>query len=225
MTAKFHQLTLPVSWAFSCKPDDFVVTDCNKYAYTWLEKWPFLVHDNFVCLVGTKGSGKSHMSEIWANRFGADVIYASSGTVFDKWFDISSSEINQKYFVLDDADELKDDVLLFYIYNTIKEKSAYLLLTAKTPPAYWDIKLLDVKSRFNTINVINIYSPNEEAFTSIIKKMFLQRGVNINDSIISYIAKNVERSYESINYWVKQIDDAILREEKITLSYIKSIIS
>ncbi len=219
----FRQLTLPVSWEFSCKPDDFIITKCNEYAYRWLEKWPFSIDENFVCLVGEHGSGKSHMSKIWAYRLGADIIDAENDIVFDKWFDMSNNDNNQKYFVLENADSIKDDIILFYIYNTIKEKSAYLLITAKTPPSLWNIKLKDTISRLKTISVININQPDEESFSQIIKKVLVRRGFNPQDNVIQYISNNIERTYESIDSYVKKLDTNLSSKDKLTISNIKNI--
>ncbi|MDR0942720.1 MAG: hypothetical protein LBM19_03885 [Holosporales bacterium] len=221
---ELRQLVLPVSWAFPRKASDFVVSDCNSYAFEWLEKWPFRIRDNFVCLVGEKGSGKTHLANIWAARQNAEII-SSLDEAFNKWYDISSSDVPQKYFVFDDADELNDDVLMFYIYNTIKAKNAYLLMTAKTYPYKWNLKLSDVKSRMSTVNIIRIQRPNEKAISSIIEKMLLQRGIPAKKPIIEYIANRIERSYESINYWIKQIDEKLTDEKsKISLKFVKTII-
>lgn len=217
------QLTLPLSWAFSKNIEDFIVNDCNRYAFEWLEKWPFKIQDNFVCLVGDKGSGKTHLSNIWASRLNGDVIHSSSD-MFSKWYDMSSPDSSQKYFVLDDVDQLKDDILLFYIYNTIKEKDAFLLMTAKEPPSKWGLSLNDIKSRISTINVINIEKPNDQAISSIIEKMLLQRGITVKDNVIEYIANRIDRSYESINYWVNQIDIKLTEKSKVSFSTIKSIL-
>ena len=131
-----QQLTLPISWAFSYKSSDFIVSDCNRYAFEWLEKWPFHIKDNFVCLVGDVRSGKTLLSKIWASRLGAEFIHAKED-IFSKWYEISSETSNYKYFVIDDADEIHDGILLYYIYNTLKEKNAHTLFTAKIPPTKW----------------------------------------------------------------------------------------
>ncbi|MDR3030904.1 MAG: hypothetical protein LBU35_00775 [Holosporales bacterium] len=220
----FRQLTLPISWAFSYKNSDFVVSDCNRYAFEWLEKWPFKIQDCFVCLVGESGSGKTLLSKIWASRMGAEFIHAKED-IFAKWYEISSNTSSQKYFVIDNADEITDSILLFYIYNTIKEKNAYLLLTANTPPTKWDLKLNDIRSRMSTINVIRIQPPNELAMLLIIEKMLLQRGIKVSKEIIRYISNRIERSYDSINYWINQIDKRLDKHTKATLSNIKKIIS
>lgn len=219
-----RQLSLPITWAFSNKKKDFIVSDCNRYAFEWLEKWPFKIQDNFVCLVGEKGSGKTHLSHIWARRLNADIIDSSSD-VFNKWYNIISFENTQRYFVLDDADLISDDILLFYIYNTISEKNAYLLMTASSSPNKWNLKFEDIKSRLSTVNIIRIQKPNETAMLSIIEKMLLQRGIEAKNNIISYIANRIERSYESINYWINKLDSTLRdKKTKISIQTIKEII-
>lgn len=219
---EFRQLTLPISWSFSCRATDFVVSDCNRYAFEWLSQWPFKIKENFVCLVGEKGSGKTHLSKIWASRFSAEFINGTN-EIFNKWLELSSENYNQKYFVLDGADKIEDDILLFYIYNTVKEKNAYLLLTSETAPSKWDIKLPDVRSRISTLNIINIQKPDDAAICSIIEKMLLQRGILSKENVVSYIANSIERSYESINYWVNRIDKNIDKNTKLSLQVVKEI--
>ncbi len=224
MNENIKQLSLPIIWAFSKKRKDFVVSDCNLYAFEWLEKWPFKIKDNFVCMVGEKGSGKTHLSGIWAERLNADIINASDD-VFNKWYNIVTSENTQKYFVLDDADLIKDDILLFYIYNTIKEKNAYLLMTAATSPNKWDLKFKDIKSRLSTLNIIRIQKPNESAITSIIEKMLLQRGILAKENVISYISNRIERSYESINYWINKLDSLLIdKKSGLSIKIVKEVI-
>ena len=225
MSETLKQLSLPITWAFSKKRKDFVVSDCNRYAFEWLEKWPFKIKDNFVCMVGEKGSGKTHLSRIWAERLGADIINANND-VFNKWYNIISSENTQKYFVLDDADLIKDDILLFYIYNTIKEKNAYLLMTSVDFPNKWDLKFNDIKSRLSTLNIIRIQKPNEPVIISIIEKMLLQRGIIAKENVIEYIANRIERSYESINYWVNRLDSLLIdKKSGLSIKIVKEIIN
>lgn len=224
MIEKTRQLPLPIVWAFSKKQSDFIVSDCNRYAFEWLEKWPFKIKENFVCLVGEKGSGKSHLANIWAERLGADIINAPNN-VFDKWYSIASSDYSQKYFVLDNADLIKDDLLLFYIYNTIKEKNAYLLLTATTSPNHWNVTFKDIRSRLSTLNIIRLQKPNEQMMYSIIEKMLIKRGICVGQNVIQYIANRIERSYEAIHYWINKLDTELIdKQVKLSIKTVRDII-
>lgn len=220
-----RQLVLPVSWSFSQKRSDFIVSDCNRYAFEWLEKWPFQVRDNFVCLVGGPGSGKTHLAKMWASRLGAEFFHTKEEDIFDKWYEISSNAESQKYFVIDDADRISDDILLFYIYNTIKEKDAFILFTAKLPPMKWNLKLEDIKSRISTVNVLRIQQPGEMAFHQILDKMLLQRGIKVSEEVLDYIANRIERSYDSMIYWVNKLDKQIVNKTKPSLANIRKIIT
>ena len=220
---KFHQLTLPISTAFSSKKSDFVVSSCNEYAFDWLEKWPQKIEENFVCLVGEASSGKTHLSKLWATQHSADFLTADSD-IFSKWISIASGESEQKHFVLDDADLIEDDILLFYIYNTIKEKNAYLLLTAKKNPCEWALSLPDVQSRISTISILSINRPNEDAEIFIIEKMLLQRGILAKENVVEYIANTIERTYEAMNYWINKIDRSTEKGQKVSMQSVKKII-
>ncbi|MDO4974892.1 MAG: DnaA/Hda family protein, partial [Alphaproteobacteria bacterium] len=135
-------------------------------------------------------------------------------------------ENTQKYFVLDDADLIKDDILLFYIYNTIKEKNAYLLMTSVDFPNKWDLKFNDIKSRLSTLNIIRIQKPNELVIISIIEKMLLQRGIIAKENVIEYIANRIERSYESMNYWINRLDSLLIdKKSGLSIKIVKEIIN
>jgi chromosomal replication initiation ATPase DnaA len=221
---RFVQVPLPVSWSLSYKPGEFVVTDCNSYAFEWLEKWPFKIHENFACLVGEKSSGKTNLAMIWAKRVNACVFNARD-KLFERWLGILSDS-NEKYFVFDDADEVEEDVLLFYIYNSVKEKNAYMLFTAKTPPIKWDLKIADIRSRMLTISVLNIQKPNEETVAKIIRQMLKMRGIETTDSVIEHIMMLCERTYESINSWINKIDThlATKRKQKLTIQFLNECV-
>jgi chromosomal replication initiation ATPase DnaA len=218
------QLVLPISWAFPRDASGFVVSSCNEYAVKFLEKWPFVIRENFVCLVGENGSGKTHLSMMWATRLNADIFSLRRGNIINGWLDLSGSS-SQKFYVLDDADELDDDMLMFYIYNTIKAKNAFLLMTAKTYPTIWPVKLRDVKSRMSTVNVVRIQKPDEMAVPLIIEKMLYQRGLSICDGVAQYISTRIDRSYESISYWIGVIDSKLIgKKMKVSLALIRSIL-
>ncbi len=216
------QLPLPLSWVFSKDVKDFVVSDCNRYAFEWLEKWPFKIHSNVICLVGEKGSGKTHLAHIWAEKMGADFIGPTP--ICNELFDIPIEQMSNKFFVLDDADEINDDMFLFYLFNIINSLSAYLLLTAKKTPNTWNLQYEDVRSRLSTVDIVRIDGPDDSVINSIISKMLQQRGLMVSDDVVIYIANRIERSYASIAYWINKIDTLqIDKSHKLSIHSIKEL--
>ena len=217
-----RQLPLPLSWSFSKDVKDFVVSDCNRYAFEWLEKWPLKIHSQVVCLVGKTGAGKTHLAHIWADKMGAkwfrniDICYETISNEFER--------VSNEFFVLDDADEVKDEFLLFYLFNVIKSSGAYLLMTAKDYPNAWKLGLEDIRSRLSTVDVVQIHKPNDTAISSIISKMLNQRGLIAPDDVITFISNRIERTYSSISYWVNRIDTSLIdRNHKLSIHSIKSL--
>ena len=55
--------------------EDFFLSACNEFAVHWIEKWP----DGWtpfpaLVLYGERGSGKTHLAEVWRKRSHADFI-------------------------------------------------------------------------------------------------------------------------------------------------------
>ena len=52
--------------------NDFIVSDCNKLAAAWINRWPDWPKPGYsLNLVGPAGAGKSHLAAIWQEMCGA----------------------------------------------------------------------------------------------------------------------------------------------------------
>lgn len=217
----YNQIPLPLVCKSSFDEEGFILGDCNRYAFDWIEKWPSRIPDErFVCIVGEKGAGKTHLANIWAQRNQGSFIENkcdAAGVLLDL-YEASST----KYFIMDEADELFDDVFLFYVYNSIVENNAYLLMTAKVPPSKWQVSLSDMKSRVSTIHSINIKTPDEDTLANILKRELKQKGIVIENNISNYILSNIERSYSAISTVVERINKMKM---KPILKNIKNLIT
>ena len=98
------------------------------------------------------------------------------------------------------------------------------MFVSKEPPVRWNIKLADVKSRLFTMSVLNIKNPSESAMQTVIFEMFKQRGIIVQNSIITMIMNNIERSYASIVNLVNAIDVKLLNNNKLNKQIIKQIL-
>ena len=219
-----RQCILPLKWNIISKPKDIIIAEHNSVAFDTLKQWPGNNQDNFLCIVGDKSSGKTTLASMWAKQVCADFI-ACDEDLLQRWYSIENNDNQQRFFVLDDADKVRDDVFLFHIYNTIKTKNAYLLLTAETYPTEWNLSLKDTKSRLTTINVIKIKQPNEQVIDTILIKMLERRGIEATPQIIKYISDRIERSYSGINRIVNIIDKNLATlNKKITIQNLKHIL-
>jgi chromosomal replication initiation ATPase DnaA len=67
--------------------------------------------------------------------------------------------------------------------------------------------------------------PTDDLLRVIITKSFSERQIELSPKITDYIIKNVERSYEKVFKFVKEIDDLSLSSGKsININLIKKVL-
>lgn len=211
-----NQFPLNLEHASSFASEDFLTLPCNEEAVTLLQSWPsWPVHA--VALIGPKGSGKSHLGHAWCEK--AEAITLTPKT------DITTLKEGCNLFV-DDADSgLFPEDMLFHIYNWCKETSGSLLFTGQSAPNRWSIALPDLKSRLATLHVTSIGSPDEEALTMILAKLFSDRQLIIDDAILAYLVSRMERSFEMANKIVRELDIlSLAKKRRLTRVLAKEVL-
>ena len=90
----------------------------------------------------------------------------------------------------------------------------------------FSFNLKDLKSRTNSFIFIGINLPTDELLKVIISKSFSEKQIDINPKTIDYIIKNIERSYEKILRFLRDIDELSLSSGKsININLIKKVLN
>ena len=114
--------------------------------------------------------------------------------------------------------------MLYSIINQSKQLENYLVINSLEPIKKTSFNLKDLQSRVNSLIDIGIELPTDDLLKVIISKSFSDKQVNINPKISEYIIKNVDRSYEKIFKFIKDVDDLSLSSGKsININLIKGI--
>ena len=88
-----------------------------------------------------------------------------------------------------------------------------------------NFKLTDLQSRINSFVNIGIELPTDDLLKVIISKTLSDKQISINPKISEYIIKNVERSYEKMFKFLKDLDDLSLSTGKsININLIKKVL-
>ena len=78
----------------------------------------------------------------------------------------------------------------------------------------------------NSFIFIGIDLPTDDLLKVIISKSFSEKQINVNPKIAEYIIKNVERSYEKMFKFLRDIDDLSLSTGKsININLIKKALN
>jgi chromosomal replication initiation ATPase DnaA len=204
-----RQLALALEHAESFAREDFIESATNAAALALIDgfpDWPSRV----MALVGPPGAGKSHLAAIWAVRVNARVL-AGRGPERDAIPEL----LNTGALVVEDLDrEAADETDLFHLLNLARQENAWLLLTARRPPATWTIALPDLASRLRAIPVVNLAAPDDALLRALLLKLFADRQLAVDEALLSYLLSRIERSPLAARAAVERLDREALRQKR-----------
>ena len=199
---------------------DFYVSSNNFAAYKLIESWPNWP-GKWLNVFGATGSGKTHLTKILVKKI-RKVKFENANKLGDK---IIEDLNNFDCLIIDNLEKNIDEKLFYSFLNQSKLLEKYILITSKTPIKNYSFKLKDLKSRLNIFLHIGIDLPTDELLQVIISKSFSDKQINLSPRISEYIIKNVERSYEKMFKFIKDIDDLSLSSGKsININLIKKVL-
>ncbi len=200
---------------------DFYVSTNNFSAYKLIESWPNWP-GKWLNIFGTSGSGKTHLSKILEKKIKKMKII-SSVNINDA---IISELQNFECVIIDDYSYNINEKLFYSILNHAKQLENYIVVNSKEPIKENKFELKDLQSRINSFVNIGIELPTDDLLQVIISKSFSEKQVNLNPKITDYIIKNVDRSYEKMFKFLKDLDELSLSSGKsININLIKKVLN
>ncbi len=199
---------------------DFFVSSSNFEAYKLIESWPNWP-DKSINVHGPSGCGKTHLSKILANQM--ETIFINS-----KNFNEETVVKNKlfKCLIIDNFNNDINEKLLYSMLNHLKQIDKYVLINSLKPINHYEIKLKDLKSRLEGFIKIGISLPTDELLKVVILKIFSEKQIKISEKNVEYIIKNIERTYDKILKFTKEIDNLSLSTGKvININLIKKVLN
>jgi chromosomal replication initiation ATPase DnaA len=204
-----RQLALALAHAESFAREDFLAGPSNEAALALIGRWPDWP-DRTVALVGPEGSGKSHLAAMWAAEAGARLLSARALERANLPDALATGAL-----VIEDADErCIDPRQLFHLLNLAREEQAYVLITARTAPAGWTVAIPDLASRLRALPVIMLAPPDDVLLRAILIKLFADRQLAVDESLVGYLASRIERSFAAARAAVTRLDREALRQQR-----------
>jgi chromosomal replication initiation ATPase DnaA len=192
--------------AESLSRDDFLEGPANAAALSLIESWPEWPN-RIMLLVGPEGCGKSHLATIWAEQAGARSMSAHSLAAAA----VPGALATGALVVEDLNPQAFDELALFHLMNLAREDGAFVLITARVPPAAIEIGLRDLRSRLRAVPVVTLMPPDDHLLRALIVKFGADRQMNIDETIVNFIATRTERSFAAVRHAVEQLDAESLR--------------
>ena len=200
---------------------DFYVSSNNFSAYKLIESWPNW-SGKLLNIYGASGCGKTHLSKILEKKINKIKIVDAS-----KINDETISEMeNISCLIIDNYKSNISENLFYSIINQSKLLNSYILINSVLALSKMPFKLKDLKSRINSFIFIGIDLPTDDLLKVIISKTFSDKQINIDPKIFDFIIKNVDRSYEKMSKFLRDVDELSLSSGKsININLIKKVLN
>ena len=214
-----NQQIIKFDYETNFKNEDFYISKSNKHIFDLFNQWPKW-EKNFLNIIGEKFSGKTHLANIFLEKF--------KGVKFEAKFlnneNLKEIKIYQN-IVLENISELMDEKLFYSLINIIDQDNKYLITTSTKPIVSIKFNLPDLASRSKNFLLQNIEKPDDELIFALLVKNLSDRQISLEKKLISYIIKRIDRSYSKIFDFIYKIDEISLKKKKsIDLKIIKEVL-
>ena len=133
---------------------------------------------------------------------------------------------NLDCLIIDSYDNDIDEKTLYSILNQSKQSDNYVLINSISSIKNINFELNDLKSRINSFLFIGIELPTDDLLRVIISKTLSDKQISINPKVSDFIINNVERSYEKMFKFLKDVDELSLSTGKsININLIKKVLN
>ncbi len=199
-----RQLAFSLPHAESFTRDNFLEGPPNAAGLALVDRWPDWPN-RVMLLLGPEGSGKSHLAAIWAEQSGARSISAHALIPTE----VPGALATGALVVEDIKAAYIDERALFHLLNLAREDSAFVLMTARTAPT--EVELRDLRSRLRAVPTVHLLPPDDHLFRALIVKFCADRQLAIDETVVSYLAPRIERSYAALRRALELLDTEALR--------------
>ncbi len=206
-----RQLSFDLPTRTALGRDDFFVSPANASAVGLIEQWPTWPSSK-LALCGDAGSGKTHLTHVWAALSGATIIPANTLSKADIPALASCS------VAVEDCADIEGNATaeeaLFHLHNLVLSEGHSLLLTATQPPNYWKLSLPDLASRVQATPVAKLEPPDDALLSALIMKLFNDRQISPSPATISYLTRRIDRSFSTAQRIVDALDQFALETRR-----------
>lgn len=202
---------------------DFIASKENERAFNFIQNYDIKNHNlpKIFAIYGEHSCGKTHLAHIWQRKMNGSFLSVNN---LQEGEIVSQIESNKSY-IIEDIESVKNQIIMFDIFNIILEKNCSLLLTSNKNPELIKYNLADLASRIRNVFAIEIQRPESEFIKILLIKKLADKQLKIDDKIIDFLAKNLDRSYLKIEQFIKLVEFySFERKEKITQKFVKELL-
>ncbi len=213
-----RQLLLPFPDEPGYNAADFIAAPSNQVAMAWLTRvpdWP----DRRLAIWGAAGSGKTHLLRIWCAQTGAE---AHAGPTLRGL----PTALTDAGLAIDDADAVPDETTLLHWLNTARDFQVPVLITSRTPPSRWQIRLPDLASRLRAILAVGIEPPGDALLSALLAHLLSDRQWRLDSRAQDRLLPLLPRSPGGLREAVARLDHVLMTTGgRLTQKLIEAVVT
>ena len=217
--SELNQLLLDFDHNIEFNEYDYYVSRSNYLAFNLIQSWPKWER-KILNISGDTFSGKTHLAKIF--QYKSNALYLGHSDINEDVF--KKIKLNET-IVIDDFEKIKNENLLYSLFNLIYQDNKYLLILSNRTISKINYNLDDLNSRAKNCIFAKIENPDDDLIFAIIVKSFSDRQIKLEKKLLEFIIKRIERSYGKIYEFIYKVDELSLKKKKpINLKTIREIL-
>ncbi len=207
-----RQLPLPLEIRPARSRDDFIVAPSNAAAVRFVDSWPDWP-ERKGALFGPKGSGKSHLVEVW--RTASAALRVRAEDITPDWILSAAADAA---IAIEDVDgsggapTRERDIALLALFE---RPEGSLMFTGVAPPDRWPAATGDIRSRFDALLAVAMELPDDALLADLTRKLFSDRQLRVPNAVIARMLSALERTPAAVSAFIAAADQKALAERRI----------
>ena len=182
--------------------------------------------DEFGCfyLFGVTGSGKTHLLKSAVGSFETGSVYLDMNEQA-KQLRASSNDSAIQLLAIDNVENISGrDADMMLVYETLRQRSAKLIMASKFAPKALPTIMRDLISRFISGQVFELKILDDKQKVKALELRAKLRGFELSDEVINYVINRYPRDFNTLFELLDKLDNASLQNQrKITVPFIKKL--
>ena len=200
-----HQLGFDLPSRTALGRDAFFVAPSNAMALAMIDNWQNWAGRK-LALTGPAGSGKTHLTHVWADIAGAQIVSASDLPRAD------IPELARGPIAVEDVPLIarndEAQTALFHLHNLVLAEGHTLLLTGAPAVLHWGMTLPDLSSRLQGTTSVALEAPDDALLSALLVKLLADRQLTPKPDLIPYLLTRMDRSFAAAIDLIERLDAA-----------------
>ena len=146
------------------------------------------------------------MARAWCREFDGKYFTAKA---FSRLRQKELSALADAFVAVNDADEVRKTDSLLTLINTVAAGSGRALLMSRRSPGQWHTRSADLRSRLNSLPVVEIGEPDEPMLKARLEAAAMRHFLKLDADVVKYLVPRLDLSYEAIETFAEKLSERV----------------